>query len=255
MAADLRESGDREFLNYGHTLGPRDREERAVPVAARGRGIGRPGVRGRAGPARRSHRRRTWRTDTGRILRQPRAADAVPAPTRGRGCTRRCRSTRRRAAARCGSWSSTAWPVPGVSRVRTRRCWPPRTPKSRVRSESVTTRRVLVLNGPNLGMLGAREPDVYGTATFADLERACREAGESLGPRASRCGRPTTRPSWSAGCTRRRAESLRWSSTRRVHALLVRAARRRRDAHRPADRGAPDQPGRARGVPPSLGRR
>jgi 3-dehydroquinate dehydratase-2 len=45
----------------------------------------------------------------------------------------------------------------------------------------VTNRRVLVLNGPNLGMLGAREPDVYGHTTMADLERACREAGESLG--------------------------------------------------------------------------
>jgi 3-dehydroquinate dehydratase-2 len=42
-------------------------------------------------------------------------------------------------------------------------------------------RRVLVLNGPNLGMLGAREPDVYGHATMTDVERACREAGESLG--------------------------------------------------------------------------
>ena len=45
----------------------------------------------------------------------------------------------------------------------------------------MTNRRVLVLNGPNLGMLGAREPDVYGHATMADVERACREAGESLG--------------------------------------------------------------------------
>ncbi len=45
----------------------------------------------------------------------------------------------------------------------------------------MTSRRVLVLNGPNLGMLGAREPDIYGHTTMADLERACREAGESLG--------------------------------------------------------------------------
>lgn len=45
----------------------------------------------------------------------------------------------------------------------------------------MTTRRVLVLNGPNLGMLGSREPDVYGSTTLADLEQACVEAGESLG--------------------------------------------------------------------------
>jgi 3-dehydroquinate dehydratase-2 len=42
-------------------------------------------------------------------------------------------------------------------------------------------RRVLVLNGPNLGRLGSREPEVYGSATLADLTRACREAGRSLG--------------------------------------------------------------------------
>lgn len=45
----------------------------------------------------------------------------------------------------------------------------------------MTSRAVWVLNGPNLSMLGAREPDVYGTASFDDLSRACREAGESLG--------------------------------------------------------------------------
>ena len=34
--------------------------------------------------------------------------------------------------------------------------------------------RVLVLNGPNLGRLGAREPDVYGSASFADLVESCK---------------------------------------------------------------------------------
>jgi 3-dehydroquinate dehydratase-2 len=33
---------------------------------------------------------------------------------------------------------------------------------------------VLVLNGPNLGRLGTREPEVYGTATYAELADLCR---------------------------------------------------------------------------------
>ena len=41
--------------------------------------------------------------------------------------------------------------------------------------------RVLVLNGPNLNRLGTREPDVYGTATFADLAAAVTAEAESLG--------------------------------------------------------------------------
>jgi 3-dehydroquinate dehydratase-2 len=40
---------------------------------------------------------------------------------------------------------------------------------------------VLVLNGPNLGRLGKREPSVYGTATYADLSALCVQAGKNLG--------------------------------------------------------------------------
>lgn len=42
-------------------------------------------------------------------------------------------------------------------------------------------RRVLVLNGPNLGRLGSREPEVYGDATLEDLTAACRETAAGLG--------------------------------------------------------------------------
>ncbi len=41
--------------------------------------------------------------------------------------------------------------------------------------------RVLVLNGPNLGRLGVREPDVYGALSFADLVAAADGWGRELG--------------------------------------------------------------------------
>ena len=41
--------------------------------------------------------------------------------------------------------------------------------------------RVLVVNGPNLGRLGSREPEVYGSSTHDDLVSLCLEAGAELG--------------------------------------------------------------------------
>lgn len=41
--------------------------------------------------------------------------------------------------------------------------------------------KVLVLNGPNLGRLGTREPDVYGHETYADLVAACQQTGREQG--------------------------------------------------------------------------
>jgi 3-dehydroquinate dehydratase-2 len=40
---------------------------------------------------------------------------------------------------------------------------------------------ILVLNGPNLNLLGTRKPEVYGSASLADVEDMCRRETEKLG--------------------------------------------------------------------------
>ena len=43
------------------------------------------------------------------------------------------------------------------------------------------TDRILILNGPNLNLLGTREPATYGSETLSDVEAACERLGAELG--------------------------------------------------------------------------
>ncbi|UOQ89010.1 3-dehydroquinate dehydratase [Agromyces endophyticus] len=45
----------------------------------------------------------------------------------------------------------------------------------------MTERRLLLVNGPNLNLLGTREPEIYGTETLADVERLVVDAAAGLG--------------------------------------------------------------------------
>jgi 3-dehydroquinate dehydratase II len=49
------------------------------------------------------------------------------------------------------------------------------------RSASSATASVLVIHGPNLNLLGQREPEIYGRARLGDIDRALKQLGRELG--------------------------------------------------------------------------
>ena len=63
--------------------------------------------------------------------------------------------------------------------MQARRIWYPTTiaqPKGKA-----LTRIVYILNGPNLNLLGLREPEIYGRETLADVETMCQKRSAALG--------------------------------------------------------------------------
>lgn len=48
-------------------------------------------------------------------------------------------------------------------------------------TQPVGRRPAYVLNGPNLDLLGQRQPEIYGHETLADVEALCRQTGDRLG--------------------------------------------------------------------------
>ncbi|MEC8794828.1 MAG: type II 3-dehydroquinate dehydratase, partial [Pseudomonadota bacterium] len=43
------------------------------------------------------------------------------------------------------------------------------------------TKKIYILNGPNLNLLGKRQPEIYGHDTLADVEASCRKVADEFG--------------------------------------------------------------------------
>ena len=111
---------------------------------------------------------------------------------------------------------------------------------------------VLVLNGPNLNLLGQRQPEIYGHETLADVEAACRRVAEAAGLEPAlppeqpgiRDHRLDPRGARDGGGHRHQP--------RRLHPHLGGDPRRAQGLRRAGDRGAHLQRPPARGLPPPL---
>ncbi len=62
--------------------------------------------------------------------------------------------------------------------------------------------QILILNGPNLNLLGHRQPEVYGRETLADVVKACTALGRDLGLEVV-AKQSTTKARWSTTSTPR----------------------------------------------------
>jgi 3-dehydroquinate dehydratase II len=73
-------------------------------------------------------------------------------------------------------------------------------------------RHILILNGPNLNLLGTREPAIYGTTTLEELRKSCEDKAKTLGV------------SLDFRQTNDEAELIGWIQQAKADAMLINAA-------------------------------
>ena len=180
-----------------------------------------------------------------------------------------CPSTRRRRAARpttCSrSWSATRSRAAGSRSCSTGRTEssgstiPTRPPSQGARRDRTWRGKlmatILLLSGPNLNLLGEREPEHYGTTTLDELVALARETAAKRGHELEHVQSNHEGALIDAIHAARGRCAAIVINAGRVHALRVRAHRRARDVRRREDRGAPLEPGRPRSVAAPLGDR
>ena len=112
---------------------------------------------------------------------------------------------------------------------------------------------ILVLHGPNLNLLGQREPGVYGTTTLAEVDAAIVAHAASRGVRVE-CRQSNHEGRWSTRCRARRAQGF--AAIVINPGALTHYSYALRDAHRcpggSRRRGPPLQRPRARAIPSPL---
>jgi 3-dehydroquinate dehydratase-2 len=75
---------------------------------------------------------------------------------------------------------ASGFPSPSGPPIRCRR-HPRRAAGARVRRREAMPKTIYILNGPNMNLLGTREPEKYGRATLADVEKLCRATAKRFG--------------------------------------------------------------------------
>ncbi len=188
---------------------PRARDRRTVRPAPRRGGRHRPRLRRRARAPPRSHRRRRV-AEHRAVVGGYDLPDRLPAEADGDELL--ALIGRDKKALDGVTFVLDGPPASRSSGGSTTRIWLPPCRPSHDGGHHMTSPIVLLLSGPNLNLLGQREPEIYGTDTLDDHVATCRSEAERTGSPSSTSSR-TTRVSSSTRCTGRGAERRRSSST------------------------------------------